>query len=62
MGLNGTRTVEKVMETVVVKELKDKDLLPPGPRKALLYLGNVKFEQKYKKLMKLRRERVEEDK
>jgi hypothetical protein len=62
MGINGSRTVEKVMETVMVKELKDKDLLPPGPRRAMLYLGNSKFEQKYKKLMKLRREKVEEEK
>lgn len=62
MGNNGSRPVEKVMETLMVKELKDKDLLPPGPRRSMLYLGCQKFEEKFKKVMQLKREKFEEEK
>jgi hypothetical protein len=62
MGLNKGRKVEKVLEATTMRELKDKDLFPPGPRRAMLYLGDDKFEEKYKKHMLLKREKVEEEK
>ena len=43
--------VEKIMETVLVRELKDKDLFPPGARKAVLYIGDDNFEETYRKLI-----------
>ena len=61
LGKNGTRSVEKVMETVLVREFKDKDLFPPGPRIAMLYLGTAGFEEKYKKVMGLKREKMEDE-
>jgi hypothetical protein len=60
--------VEKNMEQLMTKDKKDKDLHPPGPRKIMLYLGDKetfekpngdvvsKFEDKYKRLMTLKRE------
>ena len=51
------------METVMTRELKDKDLHPAGPRRAILYLGkNDRFEKKYKQLMTLLRTKYEEEK
>ena len=62
-GIAGNRKLEKVMETVMTRELKDKDLQPQGPRRAMLYLGiKDTFDKKYKKLMSLLRERNDEDK
>lgn len=47
MSVSGNR-VEKIMESLMVKELNNKDLFPPGPRKAMLYLGsNAQFEARY---------------
>lgn len=51
-------TVERVMEQVMTKDLRDKDFLPPG-RKNMLYLGDGSFEDKYHKLMDLNRKEVE---
>lgn len=62
IGINGSRKIEKVMETVLARELKDKELHPSGPRRAILYIGNDKFEEKYKYLMDLKRTRLEEEK
>jgi hypothetical protein len=50
------------METVLVRELKDKDLLPPGPRKAVLFIGDDNFEEIYKKLVEIKRNKLEEEK
>lgn len=62
-GVAGSkRTVEKVLEQILTKELKDKDLHPPGPRKSMLYLGNKHFEVGYKRLMELKRMELEEEK
>lgn len=61
-GKGGSLSIEKLMEMNFTKEQKDKDIFAPGPRKAMLYLGSKGFEQKYRKLMTLIREKNEEEK
>jgi hypothetical protein len=46
------------MEQAMTKDLRDKDFLPPG-RKNMLYLGDGGFEDKYHRMMDLRRKEVE---
>ena len=54
--------VDKVMENVLTRELKDKELYH-GSRKIMLYLGNKeKFEERFKRWVKLKRDRYEEEK
>lgn len=50
------------METVMVKELKDKDLYPPGPRQVLLYIGDDNFSKNFKSMMDRRRHKLDEEK
>ena len=50
------RCLDKIIETVMVKDFANKDLFPPGPRKYLLYLGDEEFENTYKKWMKAKRD------
>ena len=54
--------LEKIMETVMVKELKDKDLYPPGPRQVLLYIGDENFSKNFKAMMDKRRQKLDEEK
>ena len=54
--------VDKVMENVLTRELKDKELYK-GTRKIMLYLGNKeKFEERFKRWIKLKRDKFEEEK
>jgi len=46
------------MEQVMAKDLRDKEILPPG-RKNMLYIGDKGFEDKYHKLMDLKRKEEE---
>jgi len=46
----------------MTREIRDKDLQPPGPRKAMFYLGNkMKFEERFKRWIKLKRDKLEEE-
>lgn len=36
-------TVEKEMEQLIQKEMKNKDIEPPGPRRLIMYLGEAKI-------------------
>lgn len=40
---NDNPTLSKIIETLEKNEVKYKDLAPPGPRRAVLYLGDKKF-------------------
>ena len=46
------------MEQLMAKDLRDKEFLPPG-RRNMLFLGDNKFEEKYRKLMNLKRKEEE---
>jgi len=48
MMLQGTKFVEKMMESLIVKDLKDKDLFPNKNRYYLLYLGEEGFEAHFR--------------
>ena len=53
-------SMSKITENVMVKELKYKDLAPPGPRRVLLYLGDDNFKDYFKDMGKLQRDKLEE--
>lgn len=46
------------MEQAMTKDLRDKEILPPG-RKNMLFIGDKGFEEKYKKMMDLKRKEEE---
>ena len=56
------RQMDKIIETVMVKDFKDKDLFPPGPRKYVLYLGDEQFEFTYRLWIKAKRDAYEIEK
>jgi hypothetical protein len=57
----GNVSIEKVVSSSISKELKNKELLPDGPRQILLYVGDSsKFEKKFRKYIECKEKKVKE--
>lgn len=55
------RSVEKLLESVMSKEFKEKEYDPNKKRYQMLYLGDKDFPKIYKEIDKLQRRKYEED-
>ena len=53
--------MSKIIEAVVKNEIQHKELAPPGPRRAVLYLGDkVKFPTEYQKMVNIQIDKLKE--
>ena len=59
---NNHRTMDKIMENVMVKDFQYKDLFPPGNRLNVLYLGDQNFDETYRMWIKAKRDVYEAEK
>ena len=54
--------IDKVMETVMVKDFTNKDLFAAGPRQYIMYLGDDDFENTFNMWIKAKRNEFEIEK
>lgn len=52
--------MDKIIETLEKNEVENKELAPPGPRRAMIYLGDKKFETDFKHMVDLQNKKIKE--
>ena len=56
----GIRTVDQLLESVMSKEFKEKDINPNAVRFQMLYLGDDDFQQTFAEMRKLKKKKNDE--
>lgn len=52
--------MSKIIETLEKNEVLYKDLGPPGPRRAVIYLGDKNFQTDFNKMVNLQNKKLKE--